>query len=235
MANLVFHAPYTPSTPRTRAAQKAYSTNTLCCTFTHPVPAHTPTPTPPPSPSQPCAGQKTYSTAIDAWSCGCIMAELLSREPLFPGKSEMEQISLIFKMLGTPTEETWPGGQRGGGGIRTENANGWVDGGDGADQPHLISSRRWAHPLRVGRWVPPAPPHPPPTAPPTAHPNPPHTLPAGISKLPAFKKFNFASGFPNVLRKKFPPPGQLVFDGRPSLSDAGFDLLSRLLEYCPVG
>jgi len=37
-----------------------------------------------------------------------------------------------------------------------------------------------------------------------------------------------------VLRKKFPAPG-LVFNGRPALSDAGFDLLSRLLDYSPVG
>ena len=36
---------------------------------------------------------KTYSTAVDMWSCGCIMAELLAREPLFPGKNEMEQVS----------------------------------------------------------------------------------------------------------------------------------------------
>ncbi len=64
----------------------------------------------------PCAGVKTYSTAVDTWSCGCVMAELLSREPLFPGKNEMEQISLIFKTLGTPTEETWPGGCAGLGG-----------------------------------------------------------------------------------------------------------------------
>lgn len=56
-----------------------------------------------------CAGVKTYSTAVDVWSCGCIMAELLAREPLFPGKNEMEQITLIFKTLGTPTEESWPG------------------------------------------------------------------------------------------------------------------------------
>lgn len=60
------------------------------------------------------AGAKTYSTAVDMWSCGCIMAELLSREPLFPGKSEMDQINLIFKTLGTPTEATWPGERKGG-------------------------------------------------------------------------------------------------------------------------
>lgn len=58
--------------------------------------------------------------------------------------------------------------------------------------------------------------------------------PAGLSKLPNFKRFNFASGLPNTLRQKFPPQAGLLFDGRPALSDAGFDLLSRLLDYCPV-
>ncbi|KAJ0976983.1 hypothetical protein J5N97_012457 [Dioscorea zingiberensis] len=54
-------------------------------------------------------GAKQYSTAIDMWSLGCIMAELLTKEPLFNGKSEMDQLDKIFKMLGTPNEEIWPG------------------------------------------------------------------------------------------------------------------------------
>ena len=37
------------------------------------------------------------------------------------------------------------------------------------------------------------------------------------------------------LRQKFPLPGPSLFDGRPALSEAGFDLLSQLLEPCPVG
>ncbi|XP_057248842.1 cyclin-dependent kinase G-2-like [Beta vulgaris subsp. vulgaris] len=36
-------------------------------------------------------GEKEYSTAIDMWSLGCIMAELLPKEPLFNGKSEFDQ------------------------------------------------------------------------------------------------------------------------------------------------
>ena len=38
-------------------------------------------------------GIKEYSTPIDVWSCGCIFAELLTLKPLFPGKSEIEQIT----------------------------------------------------------------------------------------------------------------------------------------------
>lgn len=51
-------------------------------------------------------GMKNYTTAIDMWSVGCIMAELLSKKPLFDGNREMEQIDKIFKTLGTPNEKT---------------------------------------------------------------------------------------------------------------------------------
>lgn len=54
-------------------------------------------------------GMENYSTAIDMWSVGCIMAELLSKKPLFDGCSELEQISKIFTTLGTPNESIWPG------------------------------------------------------------------------------------------------------------------------------
>ncbi|TXG51310.1 hypothetical protein EZV62_023834 [Acer yangbiense] len=54
-------------------------------------------------------GMKKYSTAVDMWSVGCIMAELLAKKPLFNGKTEADQIDKIFKTLGTPTETIWPG------------------------------------------------------------------------------------------------------------------------------
>ncbi|CAJ1943662.1 unnamed protein product [Sphenostylis stenocarpa] len=54
-------------------------------------------------------GAKEYSTAIDMWSVGCIMAELIAKEPLFRGKSELEQLDQIFRTLGTPDEKIWPG------------------------------------------------------------------------------------------------------------------------------
>ncbi|KAI3765953.1 hypothetical protein L2E82_16000 [Cichorium intybus] len=54
-------------------------------------------------------GMKNYGTAIDMWSVGCIMAELLSKKPLFDGHREIEQIDKIFKTLGTPNEAIWPG------------------------------------------------------------------------------------------------------------------------------
>uniref|UniRef100_A0A1J3DGS5 cyclin-dependent kinase n=1 Tax=Noccaea caerulescens TaxID=107243 RepID=A0A1J3DGS5_NOCCA len=54
-------------------------------------------------------GAKQYSTEVDMWSIGCIMAELLSHKPLFPGKSELDQLQKIFAVLGTPSEAIWPG------------------------------------------------------------------------------------------------------------------------------
>jgi len=46
-----------------------------------------------------------YSTAIDIWSLGCVMAELLLGKPLFPGDSGVDQLIEIIKILGTPTKE----------------------------------------------------------------------------------------------------------------------------------
>ncbi|XP_011623396.1 cyclin-dependent kinase G-2 [Amborella trichopoda] len=104
-------------------------------------------------------GAKEYSTAIDMWSLGCIMAELLSKEPLFNGKSEIDQLDKIFRVLGTPNAKRWP----------------------------------------------------------------------GFAQLPGVK-CNFVQQPYNKLRDKFPPTS---FTGRPMLSEAGLDLLNRLLEYDP--
>ena len=50
----------------------------------------------------------TYATPVDIWSCGCILAELYLRKPLFPGQFEIDQLGKIFGILGTPTEAEWP-------------------------------------------------------------------------------------------------------------------------------
>ncbi|KAG6827327.1 hypothetical protein H0H92_012200 [Tricholoma furcatifolium] len=46
---------------------------------------------------------KQYTKAIDVWSVGCILAEMLSSKPLFPGRDYHHQLSLILDVLGTPT------------------------------------------------------------------------------------------------------------------------------------
>ncbi|KAJ4802298.1 Cyclin-dependent kinase 2 [Rhynchospora pubera] len=103
-------------------------------------------------------GAKEYSTAIDLWSVGCIMAELLTKEPLFDGGDEKTQLNKIFKTLGTPDEKSWP----------------------------------------------------------------------GYKNLPGAKAA-FANQ-PYKLREKF---SRASFSGQPTLSDAGLDLLYKLLTYDP--
>jgi serine/threonine protein kinase len=50
-------------------------------------------------------GSTDYTTAIDIWSLGCVGAELLLGQPLFPGDSGVDQLVEIIKVLGTPTKE----------------------------------------------------------------------------------------------------------------------------------
>lgn len=54
-----------------------------------------------------------YTCAIDVWSCGCVLGELLLNQPLFPGETGVDQLVEIIKILGTPNttqiEEMNPG------------------------------------------------------------------------------------------------------------------------------
>ncbi|XP_042264666.1 cyclin-dependent kinase 17-like isoform X6 [Thunnus albacares] len=54
-------------------------------------------------------GSTEYSTPIDMWGVGCIFYEMITGRPLFPGSTVEDELHLIFRILGTPTEETWPG------------------------------------------------------------------------------------------------------------------------------
>lgn len=54
-------------------------------------------------------GSTEYSTPIDMWGVGCIHYEMATGRPLFPGSTVKEELHLIFRLLGTPTEDTWPG------------------------------------------------------------------------------------------------------------------------------
>lgn len=48
-----------------------------------------------------CSGK--YTVQLDVWAAGCVMAELLGRQPIFPGKNAMDQLQLIIDMVGRPT------------------------------------------------------------------------------------------------------------------------------------
>jgi serine/threonine protein kinase len=70
-------------------------------------------------------GGRTYSLPMDMWGVGCIIAEMLTKRPLFPGDSEVDELFKIFRslpflplyqlpdppcrILGTPTDAVWPG------------------------------------------------------------------------------------------------------------------------------
>eukprot|EP00928_Gymnodinium_smaydae_P080621 TRINITY_DN64287_c0_g1_i1.p1 TRINITY_DN64287_c0_g1~~TRINITY_DN64287_c0_g1_i1.p1 ORF type:complete len:461 (+),score=94.12 TRINITY_DN64287_c0_g1_i1:83-1465(+) len=54
----------------------------------------------------------TYNSPIDIWACGCIMAELYTLRPLFPGSSESDELYKICSVLGTPTQAQWQEGQK---------------------------------------------------------------------------------------------------------------------------
>lgn len=48
---------------------------------------------------------KSYHSTSDIWSTGCVMAELMLGQPLFPGESGIDQLVEIIKVLGTPSRE----------------------------------------------------------------------------------------------------------------------------------
>lgn len=54
-------------------------------------------------------GCKDYTVAVDMWAVGCIFGELLMNTPVMPGKTEIEQLQLMCRLLGTPNDKIWPG------------------------------------------------------------------------------------------------------------------------------
>mmetsp|Transcript_12235 Transcript_12235/g.18315 ORF Transcript_12235/g.18315 Transcript_12235/m.18315 type:complete len:300 (-) Transcript_12235:17-916(-) len=54
-------------------------------------------------------GAKTYAPPVDLWAVGAIFVEMISKRPLFPGDSEVDELFRIFRVLGTPNDDIWPG------------------------------------------------------------------------------------------------------------------------------
>jgi serine/threonine protein kinase len=54
-------------------------------------------------------GSQTYAPPVDVFAIGTIFVEMVTKRPLFPGDSEIDQLYKIFRQLGTPDETVWPG------------------------------------------------------------------------------------------------------------------------------
>lgn len=54
-------------------------------------------------------GAQKYGPEVDLWSAGCVVGEMATNTPVFPGDSEIGTIFRIMQLLGTPMKETWPG------------------------------------------------------------------------------------------------------------------------------
>ena len=53
-------------------------------------------------------GLREYSAAVDIWSVGCILSEMLLGTVPFPGDTEVDQLMKIFEALGRPSPALWP-------------------------------------------------------------------------------------------------------------------------------
>ncbi|CRL05800.1 CLUMA_CG018828, isoform A [Clunio marinus] len=53
-------------------------------------------------------GTQIYGPSIDMWSVGCVFAEMLRGVPLFSGNTDIEQLALVIRTLGTPSTADWP-------------------------------------------------------------------------------------------------------------------------------
>eukprot|EP01122_Echinamoeba_exundans_P002229 TRINITY_DN12197_c0_g1_i1.p1 TRINITY_DN12197_c0_g1~~TRINITY_DN12197_c0_g1_i1.p1 ORF type:complete len:410 (+),score=72.30 TRINITY_DN12197_c0_g1_i1:158-1387(+) len=60
---------------------------------------------PSPTPSDSTPHSASYTSAVDMWACGCILAELVLRKPLFPGRTNKDLLELIIKILGSPSSD----------------------------------------------------------------------------------------------------------------------------------
>lgn len=54
-------------------------------------------------------GSNKYGYAVDMWAVGCVFAELMLRVPFLAAHSDIQQLETIFKALGTPSQNEWPG------------------------------------------------------------------------------------------------------------------------------
>ena len=58
-------------------------------------------------------GVREYNAAVDVWSVGCMMAEMVRGDTPFRGENEIDQLLKIFELLGRPCPQEWPEVQQG--------------------------------------------------------------------------------------------------------------------------
>lgn len=58
--------------------------------------------------TEPCTLANSHLAPPWLRAVGCIFGELLNSSPLFPGENDIEQLCCVLRMLGTPTQESWP-------------------------------------------------------------------------------------------------------------------------------
>ena len=51
---------------------------------------------------------RSYTPALDVWSAGCVLAELLELSPLFQGTTDIDQLCRVVDVLGSPSLDEWP-------------------------------------------------------------------------------------------------------------------------------
>ncbi|KAJ2613869.1 serine/threonine protein kinase, CMGC, CDC2/CDK sub [Coemansia sp. RSA 1365] len=54
-------------------------------------------------------GDRRYTTAIDMWGVGCILAEMMVGKPIFQGSTDLNQIDQVMRICGSPNDSLWPG------------------------------------------------------------------------------------------------------------------------------
>src|SRR5437762_2528135 len=54
-------------------------------------------------------GERCYGPSVDMWGVGCVFAEMMRTKPLIEGRSDLDQLVKIFRLCGSPTQETMPG------------------------------------------------------------------------------------------------------------------------------
>lgn len=57
-------------------------------------------------------GAQAYSYPVDMWSAGCVIAELITSQPLLPGADQKQEMDMIVSLIGPPSETCWPGFKR---------------------------------------------------------------------------------------------------------------------------